>query len=91
MIVNYEDEAAGFRAEVRAWLADNLPRDWAPQAGGQSPEERAKFRQEWNEKLYAAGWICASWQAEYGGQGPVPAGVADPGRGVRPGQGAAAG
>jgi alkylation response protein AidB-like acyl-CoA dehydrogenase len=69
VIVDYEGEAAGFRAEVRAWLAENLPGDWPPRAGGQSPEERAQFRQEWNEKLYAAGWICASWPAEYGGRG----------------------
>ena len=69
VIVDYEGEAAGFRAEVRAWLAENLPGDWPPRAGRQSPEERAKFRQEWNEKLYAAGWICASWPAEYGGRG----------------------
>ncbi len=69
VILDYDGEAAGFRAEVRAWLAENLPGDWPPQAGEQSPEERAKFRQEWNEKLYAAGWICASWPAEYGGRG----------------------
>jgi alkylation response protein AidB-like acyl-CoA dehydrogenase len=69
VILDYEGEAADFRAEVRAWLAENLPGDWPPQAGEQSPEDRAKFRQEWNEKLYAAGWICASWPAEYGGRG----------------------
>ena len=69
VIVDYEDEAAGFRAEVRAWLEANLPDGWPRRAGEQSPEDRAKFRQDWNEKLYAAGWICASWPAEYGGRG----------------------
>ncbi|MGI8450643.1 MAG: acyl-CoA dehydrogenase family protein [Streptosporangiaceae bacterium] len=69
MILDYDGEAAGFRAEVRARLAENLPEDWPPPAGEQSPEDRAKFRQDWNEKLYAAGWICASWPAEYGGRG----------------------
>ncbi len=69
MIVDYEGEAAGFRAEVRAWLEANLPDGWPRQAGEQSPEDRARFRQDWNEKLYAAGWICASWPAEYGGRG----------------------
>jgi alkylation response protein AidB-like acyl-CoA dehydrogenase len=69
VILDYDGEAAGFRAEVRAWLAENLPQDWPPQAGEQSPEERGRFREEWNEKLYAAGWICASWPAEYGGRG----------------------
>ena len=69
VIVDYEGEAAGFRAEVRAWLEANLPDGWPRQAGEQSPEDRARFRQDWNEKLYAAGWICASWPAEYGGRG----------------------
>jgi alkylation response protein AidB-like acyl-CoA dehydrogenase len=68
VILDYDGEAAEFRAEVRAWLAENLPDDW-PRAGEQAPDERAKFRDEWNEKLYAAGWICASWPAEYGGRG----------------------
>ncbi len=69
VILDYEGEAAGFRAEVRAWLAGNLPEGWPHPAGEQSPEDREKFRREWNEKLYAAGWICASWPAEYGGRG----------------------
>jgi len=69
VILDYEGEAAGFRAEVRAWLEANLPDGWPRQTGEQSPEDRAKFRQDWNEKLYAAGWICASWPAEYGGRG----------------------
>jgi hypothetical protein len=69
VILDHDGEAAGFRAEVRAWLADNLPEGWPRPAGEQSPEDREKFRQEWNEKLYAAGWICASWPAEYGGRG----------------------
>jgi alkylation response protein AidB-like acyl-CoA dehydrogenase len=69
VILDYDGEAAGFRAEVRAWLAENLPADWPRPAGGQSPEERGRFREEWNEKLYAAGWICASWPSEYGGRG----------------------
>jgi hypothetical protein len=69
MILDYDGEAAGFRAEVRTWLDANLPDGWPYQPGQQSPEDREKFRQEWNEKLYAAGWICASWPSEYGGRG----------------------
>jgi alkylation response protein AidB-like acyl-CoA dehydrogenase len=69
VILDYDGEAAGFRAEVRAWLEANLPGGWPREAGQQSPGEREKFRAEWNEKLYTAGWICASWPAEYGGRG----------------------
>ena len=31
--------------------------------------ERKAFNEEWTAKLYAGGWICASWPAEYGGKG----------------------
>ncbi|MFC4006987.1 acyl-CoA dehydrogenase family protein [Nonomuraea purpurea] len=44
-----------FRDEVRAWLRDN----WTP----------GLEREEWNARLYEAGWICASWPVEYGGRG----------------------
>ncbi len=30
---------------------------------------RAAFNDEWAEKLYAGGWICAAWPKEYGGKG----------------------
>ncbi len=72
MILDQDGEEAGFRAEVRAWLDANLPEGWPRDGGPQSPEDRQKFRQEWNEKLYAAGWICASWPAEYAGRGLSP-------------------
>jgi len=34
-----------------------------------TPEERSTFNEEWTAKLFAGGWICASWPAEYGGKG----------------------
>lgn len=69
MILDYEDLVAPFRAEVRAWLAENLPGGWPSADGPMSKEERAQFRAEWNQKLQSAGWICASWPREYGGRG----------------------
>ena len=32
-------------------------------------EERRKFQEEWTQKLFDGGWICASWPKEYGGKG----------------------
>jgi alkylation response protein AidB-like acyl-CoA dehydrogenase len=32
-------------------------------------EERARFNVEWPQKLFAGGWICATWPEEYGGKG----------------------
>ena len=34
-----------------------------------SPEERRKFHEDWTQKLFDGGWICASWPQEYGGKG----------------------
>ena len=54
----------GFRAEARAWLAANVPRDLA--AGN----TRAGFAAhlEWERKLYEAGWAVVSWPERYGGR-----------------------
>ena len=46
------DEAA-FRADVRAWLADNLP---------------AEPGKEWSRKLYDAGYAGLTWPKKYGGR-----------------------
>ena len=61
------DEA--FRAEIRAWLKENLPQGWFDSNFEMSSEERKKFNDEWPEKLFKGGWICATWPKEYGGKG----------------------
>lgn len=69
MILDYEEQVAPFRAEVRQWLQENLPPGWGSERPSVSKEESGQFRREWNDKLHRAGWICASWPAEYGGRG----------------------
>ncbi len=62
------DEAA-FRAEVRDWLAANLPGEWGP---------------EWSRKLYDAGYAGMTWPTEYGGHSAPYSHQAIAAGGVRP-------
>jgi len=43
------------RAEVRAWLADNV--------------DPALGRAEWSRKVFDAGWSAPSWESKWGGRG----------------------
>jgi alkylation response protein AidB-like acyl-CoA dehydrogenase len=47
-------EEAAFRAEVREWLAANLPAEPGP---------------EWSRRIYEAGYAGLTWPEEYGGRG----------------------
>jgi alkylation response protein AidB-like acyl-CoA dehydrogenase len=69
MDLNYPPEAETFRGEIRRWLADNLPPGWAVVGPALTAGERSQFNDEWNDKLFAGGWICATWPEEYGGKG----------------------
>src|SRR6516164_83448 len=69
MDLTYPAEAESFRAEIRSWLEHNLPEGWGQQGFEMTPEERARFQEEWTRKLFDGGWICATWPEEYGGKG----------------------
>ncbi len=69
MDLTYPPEAEEFRVEIRRWLEENLPEGWGTPGFSLSREERKKFNEEWTEKLFEGGWICASWPTEYGGKG----------------------
>ena len=74
MQLTYDAAAEAFRREIRAWLAENLPEGWFDAyERGESfelpPDERERFNAEWPARLFAGGWICATWPTEYGGKG----------------------
>jgi alkylation response protein AidB-like acyl-CoA dehydrogenase len=69
MDLTYPPEAEEFRAEIAGWLKDNLPDGWGEPGRVMTPEQRKAFNDEWTDKLFEGGWICASWPAEYGGKG----------------------
>ena len=63
MDLRYSPEDEAFRAEVRAWLAANLP-----------AEKLETFEQQraWHRKLYDAGYVGMGWPVEYGGRDARP-------------------
>jgi len=69
MDLSYPPEAEEFRTRIRGWLEENLPDGWFDEGFGMSPGERTAFNEAWAAKLYAGGWICATWPKEYGGKG----------------------
>jgi alkylation response protein AidB-like acyl-CoA dehydrogenase len=54
-----------FRDEVRAWLADNVPREPLPPS---HTEEGFEAHREWERRLHAAGLAAIHWPQEYGGR-----------------------
>src|SRR3984957_18756562 len=69
MDLSYPVETEPFRAEIRKWLTDNLPEGWGSPGFSMTGDEKRTFNREWTKKLFAGGWICASWPKEYGGKG----------------------
>jgi alkylation response protein AidB-like acyl-CoA dehydrogenase len=63
-------EEARFRAEVRGWLAEVLPR--LPWPEPQDMVEKLPFWRQWQRTLFDAGYAGLSWPTGYGGQGADP-------------------
>jgi alkylation response protein AidB-like acyl-CoA dehydrogenase len=66
------EEVQKFRAEVRAWLADNLVGEFADLKGLGGPgREHEAFdeRLAWNQHLAKAGLTCLGWPVQHGGRG----------------------
>jgi alkylation response protein AidB-like acyl-CoA dehydrogenase len=62
-------ELATFRAEVRAWLEQHVPRGWEPRLAGATPEEYVAFHRSWVRTLRDGGYLVPHWPAEHGGGG----------------------
>jgi hypothetical protein len=66
MNLNYTDHQRAFRAEIRAWLADNVPEQALPSFD--TAEGFAQHRQ-WEARLNAGRWAMVTWPQELGGRG----------------------
>ncbi|MDX2165468.1 MAG: acyl-CoA dehydrogenase family protein, partial [Deltaproteobacteria bacterium] len=65
MDFSYTEAEQRFRAELRAWLAANVPRQPLPD----TLDEEARYLTDWQKKLHAAGWVAVHWPRQYGGRG----------------------
>jgi alkylation response protein AidB-like acyl-CoA dehydrogenase len=61
-------EEAAFRAEVRAWIQENLPDELRGHRGGAARFEGEALR-AWSRALSEAGYPGLTWPADYGGRG----------------------
>src|SRR6266850_1708191 len=79
--MNFDDtpQEAAFRAEAKAWIAANAPKQYEEelrksslgrtQLKGANILEVAKA---WQKRKADAGWACLHWPKEYGGRGSTP-------------------
>ncbi len=79
--MNFDDtpQEAAFRAEARAWIEANAPKDLEAELS-QPTVGRIRLKDEdileeskkWQKKKAEAGWACLHWPKEYGGGGASP-------------------
>ncbi|MDP2328583.1 MAG: acyl-CoA dehydrogenase family protein [Dehalococcoidia bacterium] len=69
MDFSFTPEEERFREELRAFLAGQLPPDWADRefVGEIRPEERAELARFMNRALADKKWLAMAWPKEYGG------------------------
>jgi alkylation response protein AidB-like acyl-CoA dehydrogenase len=65
LFVDDDPADRAFRAEVREWIAANVPTELCNRSTRIDPPEL----KPWHRKLYARGWIAPHWPKEYGGMG----------------------
>lgn len=65
MDLSFSEREEAFRAEARAWLEANVPREAMP--SGDTAEGFA-LHKRWEKKLFEAGWSAVSWPKKYGGR-----------------------
>ena len=73
MSLQYDEATEAFRAELRAWLADNLPSDEERAAEPRlSSAHMPGWASAWQRRLFDAGWLVPSWPRELGGRDATP-------------------
>ena len=71
MDLNFTPEEQDFRAEVRDWLAANIPEDLATKTRNDAPLTKDDMVR-WQTILNDKGWLTYDWPAKFGGAGWGP-------------------
>ena len=66
MDLSFSPAEEAFRAELRGWLAANVPKQ-IPEP--QTLEEEVAFLIDWQRKLFSGRWVGVHWPDEFGGRG----------------------
>ena len=72
MDFDWDDEQRAFRETVRAFLADNLPDNWAALAHGPGSKEQTDFSKTFCAKLADDGLLVPHWPRAWGGRDADP-------------------
>ena len=79
--MNFDDtpQEAAFRAEAKAWISANAPKQYEDELKKSSLGRTAlkganilEVAKAWQKKKADAGWACLHWPKEYGGRGATP-------------------
>jgi len=73
MKLRYDEDTEQFRAELRAWLAENQP---SPEEVRRDPFQSSAhlpaWSRAWQRRLFDAGWLVPGWPPELGGRNATP-------------------
>jgi len=79
--MNFDDtpQEAAFRAEAKAWISANAPKQYEEELRktslgrtGLKGANMLEVAKAWQKKKADAGWACLHWPKEYGGRGSSP-------------------
>ena len=79
--MNFDDtpQEAAFRAEAKAWIGANAPKQYEDELRkaslgrvGLKGANILEVAKAWQKKKADAGWACLHWPKEYGGRGATP-------------------
>jgi alkylation response protein AidB-like acyl-CoA dehydrogenase len=71
MDLTFSPAAEAFRAELRAWLAENVPAEFASGDAAEfaTLDDEFAFLRAWQARLARDRWVGVHWPRDYGGRG----------------------